>query len=303
MKFERSIAVKAVIACLLWSTAFAATKIGLSYSRPFFLAGLRFFIAGLMLIPFSNSGKSFFKKLWKNKQLVLSVSMLQTVIMYGLYFSGINMIPGSIAAIIIGATPLVTALVTHVSLRDDKFSMDKLFSIILGLAGIVFIVSGRQVLESMKTANLLGASLLILSMIINAFANIVVSRHKGEVSSVLLNSYQLTFGGLILILISLSVEGLPTINLSFEFIFALAWLSFISAAAFSIWFSLLKKPGVKVSELNMWKFLIPVFGATLSWILIPEESPTIISIIGMVIISISIILYYLPFGVSKTKKN
>ena len=304
MKYEKKvIAIKAIFACLLWSTAFAGVKIGLTYTTPFFLAGIRFLIAGLILVPFSSPGGKYFIKLWENKKLILSVSAFQTIIMYGLYFTGLNIIPGSIAALIIGASPLITALVSHFSLKDDKFSRDKFFAIILGLAGIVFIVSGRQAFESVNTSNLIGAFLLIISMIASAFANIIVSKHKGEINPILLNSYQLTFGGLILILISLSVEGLPSIKLSFEFILALAWLSFISAAAFSIWFSLLKKPGVKVSELNMWKFLIPVFGASFSWILLPDESPTIISIIGMVIITISIILYYLPFKVGVNKKK
>lgn len=303
MKLGKSIAIKAIIACLLWATAFAGVKIGLSYSKPLFLAGFRFLIAGLIIIPFSNTGKCYFKKMWENRNLIFIVSLLQTIIMYSLYFTGISKIPGSTAALIIGASPLITAMVTHFSLKDDKFSKDKLFAIFLGLAGIIFIVSGRQVMESVNTANLLGASLLVVSMVVSAFANIIVSRYKGKINPLLLNSYQLTFGGLVLILISLPIEGLPQINWSLEFILALVWLSFISAAAFSLWFSLLKKPGVKVSELDMWKFLIPVFGATFSWILLPEESPTIISIIGMLIITISIILYYLPFGVSIIKKK
>jgi drug/metabolite transporter (DMT)-like permease len=300
---KRAIALKAIFACLLWSTAFAGVKIGLSYTTPFFLAGIRFVISGLILIPFSSSGKKYFIKLWENKKLIFSVSALQTIIMYGLYFTGINIIPGSIAALIIGASPLITALVSHFSLRDDKFSKDKFFAIILGMAGIVFIVLGRQAFEPVDSTNVIGIFLLLASMVVSAFANIMVSKHKGQINPVLLNSYQLTFGGLILILISLSVEGIPIIVLSFEFILALGWLSFISAAAFSIWFSLLKKPDVKVSELNMWKFLIPVFGASISWILLPDESPTVIGIVGMVIITMSIILYYLPFGVSIIKKK
>ncbi len=291
---KTQIAIKAIVACLLWSTAFAGVKIALSYTTPFYLAGLRFVIAGIILVPFSKPGKVYFKKLWENRKLILILSILQTIVMYGLYFTGINFLPGYIAALIIGASPLVTALVTHFSLGDDKFSKDKLFAIILGMTGIVFIVFGRQAFESVQTVNLFGVFLLILSMVVSAFANIIVSRHKNDLNPVLLNSYQLTLGGFILILISLPLEGLPKIEWNFEFILALGWLSFISAAAFSIWFSLLKKQGVKVSELNMWKFLIPVFGATFSWILLPEESPTFISIIGMLIITLSILIYYLP---------
>jgi len=291
---KQSIALKAVAACLLWSTAFAGAKIALLYADPFFLAGIRFFLAGLLLLPFTGHIKDYFKILGKNKKLIFSVAALQTVIMYGFYFSGINLIPGSIAALIIGASPLVTAIITHFYLHDDKLSGHKLFSIVMGIIGITFIVVGRQTLEFAGITDLIGILFLIINMIVSAFANILVSRHKGEINPILLNSYQLSIGGLVLVLFSLPMEGLPHFSWDFKFTGALLWLSILSAVAFSIWFSLLKKPGVKVSELNMWKFLIPVFGAVFSWILLPEESPTIISLTGMAIIAISILYYYMP---------
>lgn len=76
------------------------------------------------------------------------------------------------------------------------------------------------------------------------------------------------------------------------FISVLLYLSFISAAAFSIWFHLLNIPEVKVSELNMWKFLIPVFGAVFSWIILPGEVPTPVLVTGMIVISVSIFFYF-----------
>jgi len=48
------IRILAVTACLLWSTAFAGVKIGLEYASPFFLAGSRFMLAGLLLVPLSG---------------------------------------------------------------------------------------------------------------------------------------------------------------------------------------------------------------------------------------------------------
>jgi drug/metabolite transporter (DMT)-like permease len=71
----------------------------------------------------------------------------------------------------------------------------------------------------------------------------------------------------------------------------LLWLAFISAVAFSLWFWLLRRPGVKVSDLNLWKFIIPVSGAILSWVILPDESPNMSSIFGMAMIALSIVLF------------
>jgi len=53
---------------------------------------------------------------------------------------------------------------------------------------------------------------------------------------------------------------------------------------------LLKRPGVKVSDLNFWKFIIPVSGAILSWIILPEEYPNYIAFIGMGVIAVAMVL-------------
>ncbi|MBT3382390.1 MAG: hypothetical protein HN778_20090 [Prolixibacteraceae bacterium] len=41
--------------------------------------------------------------------------------------------------------------------------------------------------------------------------------------------------------------------------------------------------------MNFWKFLIPVLGAILSWIILSNESPDFTSILGMVIIAFSLV--------------
>ncbi len=280
----------AVTACLLWATAFAGIKIALPYTTPFFLAGVRFSLAGVFLIPFS--GRDYFRLFLKYIKIILPVSLLQTVLMYGLFFTAMDLIPGAIAALIVGASPLITATVTHIILKNDRFTREKLLSIAVGTVGIVFVVAGRQTLDGIGSANIIGALLLVLSMIFSGIGNIVVSTRKKELSPLILNSSQLIVGGFFLIIISLFLDGLPELHPDFVFTAALVWLSFLSAAAFSIWFSLLSTPGVKVSELNMWKFLVPVFGALFSWMMLPSESPNIISVAGMVVISGSILFYF-----------
>jgi drug/metabolite transporter (DMT)-like permease len=66
----------------------------------------------------------------------------------------------------------------------------------------------------------------------------------------------------------------------------------MAASAFSIWYKLLQRPGVKVSELNLWKFITPCIGAVLSWLLVPDEHPELLTISGIIIITGSLIFYY-----------
>jgi drug/metabolite transporter (DMT)-like permease len=50
----------AIIACLLWSTAYSAIKLGLQYDKPFHFEGIRFMISGLIVLPFAGSLILFF---------------------------------------------------------------------------------------------------------------------------------------------------------------------------------------------------------------------------------------------------
>ena len=95
-------------------------------------------------------------------------------------------------------------------------------------------------------------------------------------------------GSVILLLIALPFEGIPELKLPAAYYGSLLWLSSISATAFGIWFFLLSR--VKVSRLNLWKFLIPLCGSVLAWLFIPGESPTWPSLVGMALIVIGIIV-------------
>ena len=291
----------AILCCLLWSTAFAGIKIGLQYTYPIQFAGLRFFIAGVIISFLSKNFKYFFNALKNNFWLILRVSIFQTILLYSLFYWGISIVPGALTAILIGSQPLFAALVSSLMQRNDRLSSKKLLTISLGIAGIVLIAYNKDWGNSDDLKQILGMGILILANISSGVGNVFVSKQKGTINSTILSSWQMTIGGLALFVISMFFEPLTSLNQPLEYYMSLGWLSFISAAAFTIWFVLLQRPDVLVSDLNIWKFIIPIFGATISWIIIPEENPELIPIIGMLIIGISLILYSLTN--SKRKRS
>jgi drug/metabolite transporter (DMT)-like permease len=136
-----------------------------------------------------------------------------------------------------------------------------------------------------------GILLLFVCTVSSAVGNVLVAREKSDMDPIFLNSVQIFLGGLGLFLVSLVVEGTPHLVLPINYYLALAWLSFLSAVSFTLWFVLLQRPGITVSGLNLWKFIIPVFGALFSWTFLADESPTLIPILGMICIALAIIVY------------
>lgn len=280
----------AIIACIFWGSAFAGAKIGFEYTTPLHLSGMRFTLAGLILVPLLIYQKTDWKANFKEWRYMLSFGFLQTFIQYGLFFMGLDKVPAAISAIIIGGGPLFVALMAHFTVAGDSLTFRKILAIIVGMAGIVFISIAKGGDIHTDASFYYGVSLLIISNIVGASTNIIVARNRNRVSPVMLTAFANFSGGLILYIVSYFTEDWYIKDYTAEFYIAWIWLAMIPAVAFSIWYSLLKNPRIKVSELNVWKFVVPVAGVILSWIFVSGEKPDRYSVTGILIISVSLLI-------------
>jgi len=293
----------AIIACLLWSTAYAGIKLGLQYDSPLHFAGTRFIISALMILPFTVRPSSYFKIIRENSKVIISVMVLQTLINYSLFYLGLDLVPGALGAVIVGSQPLVTAVVAAMMHDEENLTKRKIITIIFGISGVILISAGRQAFRLGTAMEFLGVIMILGANIATATSNVIVSLKTRGINPLVISSFSMGVGGLILYLVSFPIEGYIRVNRPLVYWLDLLWLSFMSAFAFSLWYKLLQRPGVKVSELNLWKFIIPVVGAVLSWLLVPGENPEWLTIIGMIIITGSLILFFLNIRKASPKSD
>jgi drug/metabolite transporter (DMT)-like permease len=282
----------AVVACLLWSTVYAFIKIGLQYDTPLHFAGIRFIISGLMILPFTVRPSLFFPMVRQHWKIVLWVTVLQMLVNYILFYFGLTIVPGALGAVIVGSQPLVTALIAAMVHEGDRLTRKKIVTIISGISGVILISAGRQALRLGTAIEILGVFMILGANIATATSNVMVSLKSKGINPLVLSSTSLLTGGIIIYLLSIPFEGLSLEPKPATYWLTLLWLSFVGSCAFSLWFKLLQRPHVKVSELNLWKFIIPVAGAILSWMLAPGEKPEMLTIAGMVIITGSLVIFY-----------
>ena len=278
----------AVAACLLWASAFPVVKIGLAHMRPLTFAGFRFMLAGCLVLPFCARPKAVrfaFRRHWR---VILKVSFLQTVLLYGTFFLGMSLVRGAQGAIVCGASPLASALLAHFLMKDDRMTLGKAATIALGMVGVVTIAVASKPWSPAGLREFGGLGLLTVGVCSSALSGVGVARNRGKINAPLLAGLQMFLGGAVLLAVATFVEGLPRTAPPAPFFAALAWLAFVSAAGFSIWFYWLGR--VKVSQLNMWKFLLPVFGCIGSWVLLTGESPDAPSVAGMVCVAAAVLL-------------
>ncbi|MCK9343274.1 MAG: DMT family transporter [Massilibacteroides sp.] len=286
----------AIVCCLLWATPFVGIKVGLKYVPPLQFAGLRFFVAGLLILPFIPDCKNRIKQSLKYWKLLLIITGLQTTFLYSLFYIGLAMVPGSLGALIVGSNPIFVALTAHFFMPDDRMTWKKTVAILIGILGVIIVsfsgnkgaVNASQIAYGSLT---MGILILVAKNFVGSYGNILIAKSASKIYPRVLAAFTLSVGGLsILILSELFERPNWTVHLPLEFYLTWIWLALVSTFAIAIWYTLLQRPGVKVSTLNFWTFIIPVFGAIFSWIFLPNEKPDRLSLIGMLVIGLSLVL-------------
>jgi len=239
-------------------------------------------------LAFRNN-PGYFRILKNNLWMILLFAFLQTFLQYVMFYTGLSLIPGAVAAILIGAQPLFVAIVAHFRMPGDRMTLLKTSAIMFGIMGVVLVSLGRDPNSVSGSIALAGILLMVAINILSGFTNVLVAKENKMIPPLVISSASMTIGGVALFLFSIPLEGLQFEPKPLPYYVSLIWLSLLSAVAISIWITLLKRPGIKVSDLNLWKFLIPLFGAVLSWILIRGEEPELLSITGMIVIALSLV--------------
>ena len=289
----------AVIACLLWSTAFSSIKRGYNFMDDrYAFAGLRFTLAGVLLIPFSWRKRSL-KEFKKNFKFILEVAFLQTFLTYALFYYALSLVDAATTAVIIGSGPIMVALMSNYMVKNDKMNIKKIFSLLIGMLGVITIFINPELMSGEWNKRVIGIIILFINVLIGAFITIRVGKKHGTVNPIFLASNHMLLGGVLLLILSRIVEGSVNFILPSEFYIILLWLAFVSATAFSLWFYILQSGILTISEVSMWKFIIPTFGAIFSWVLLKNEAPDVWSVVGIVEIMFSFIFYYGYERVSK----
>ena len=147
--------------------------------------------------------------------------------------------------------------------------------------------------QHLNFSELKGILLMLGGLVAGAFASVVVARSPDKLDPFVLNAGQLITGSMGLLLVAYIrgdqfYNGIPSAG----FWFSLLWLVIVTSGGFSLWYYLLKIRKEALSEMAVWKFLIPLGGAVLSWIFIQDDNPDLLSFAGMCLTALSIFLFY-----------
>lgn len=259
------------VAPALWGTTYLTTTLLLPPDRPLLAATLRALPAGLLLLALARRMP---QGTWWWKSWVLGV--LNIGAFFALLFIAAYRLPGGVAAVVGGVSPLVVAVLASRVLHE-KLTARIVAAGAAGVFGVSLIV-----LQSQSRLDLVGV-LAALGGTLSMATGIVLSKRWGQPAPPLATTaWQLIAGGLTLLALLLVFEGLPTEPLSPTNLLGYAYLSVVGTAfAYLLWFR-----GIAALPTSIPAFLgllSPVVAIVTGW-LIAGETLTPWQIAGIAIV-------------------
>lgn len=263
----------------LWASASVATKFGVQSVHPLILANVRFFIAGSGMLLFAY-GIQRAPNTWPTatewKRLTI-FALLNTTIYLGAFVLALKEVSAGIGSLSTATNPLFIALLSALWLRRRP-RWNELGGLLLGLVG-VGIATYPLLQNSYATLN--GLLILLVGMVSVSAATVYYARFNWRLPNLVINGWQVTLGGLLLLPFTLLTADFRTAHYDARFWTSVFWLILpVSVGALQLWFYLVRQDTIRAS---LWLFLCPIFGFTYSYFLMGEPI-TIYTVTGTLLV-------------------
>jgi drug/metabolite transporter (DMT)-like permease len=276
----------------LWGASFLYIRVAVSEVGPVFLVWLRVGIALLTLLAYAFLLKIPFS-IKKDHAKYYLLGLMNTVLPFVLISYAEVHITSSFAAILNATTPLFTAVVARVWLKE-MFTVQKVLGLLIGFIGVCVLV-GWSPME-LNLATVLAISASLLAALFYGLGS-TYAKKTFDVSPLSLSIGQLLGAtACILPFAAMDVPAkLPSLPVTLS-ILALAILS--TAFAYLLYFRLLRDVGP--TQTNYVTMLVPAFGVIWGMMFLDEPMTTGTGI-GMFLILVSV-LFFSNLPLSKRKK-
>ena len=257
---------------IIWGSAYVCNKMLVSELPPFFLSGIRFVMASLIIFAIVlASGRRTALTPQRLINAVVAGFLFLTLGNGGLVY-GLQFVDSSFAALMVAGEPLVVLLLLF-GLRGQPLSIKSLTGIALGIIGIYLLI-GQEGLV-MVPGSWKGLVAIAISMLAWGYASIFVGTADLPKNHFLNTGIQMLSGGLLLLLISVTTEHHmhSPLEISPRAWGALAYLIvFASILAFTAFNYLLEH--VSPEKVSTSNYVNPVVAMILGWWLLGEQLTT-----------------------------
>ena len=270
------------ILALIWSSAFFNIKIATYSYGPVTIAFLRTFFGAIPVVGICLVKRIKIEAFSKDWYWFAAIGMVNLVIPFFLIAYGVQRVQSNLAAILMASTPLSATVLAHLFTKNEKINLIKIFGVLVGFSGIVFLFSDNTLINE---NNFTYALLILIGStfyVIGGLLTLKISNKKNEnvTASILI------WGTLFLIPITAFTEKPWNLNPSTDSTISLVYLGVVATGlAWLLRFKILKNNGL-VFQAQV-AYLIPIFGIILGYIFLKELiTPKVLVAVAAVIIGI-----------------
>lgn len=270
------------VMCLIFGTTFLAIKVGVDAGiPPFFFGGTRFLAAGIAVGLFMYCRKKPVRLPRTQVIDALYVGVMMTTALFAALYWGEQYISSGLAALFAAATPALIALIQWYKKENELAAVQKA-GLVIGFTGVALAIFPSVVVADNSWA--VWAIIAILAGELCAAMGAVRSKQALQKTSdvFLFNAYQMVFGGVGLLLLSLIFESPGAVQINETVMYAWLHLTVLgSMVGHGIYYWLVKKSGPVFS--STWTYVSPIIaqGVGYWWL---NEPITVLSALGLLLV-------------------
>jgi drug/metabolite transporter (DMT)-like permease len=252
--------------CLLWSSAFAVSKLAIADCPPLLLLMLRFLLTAAAVFGTAAIGGVPRRLSRRDLLIFAALGVANQTIYLGLNYIGMRSISSGLAALIISANPVLTAVLAAAFL-GERMTWRKVAGLVLGVGGVAFVVESRLV---GGVEHPIGIAFTIAALVSLVGGTILFKRFTPTGGFWIGNGVQSLSAGIALLPFAFTMESVGDIVPSWRLLAALSYLALIvSVFAYPLWFRLLTLVGATAA--SSYHFIMPPLGMLFGWLLLGEH--------------------------------
>ena len=216
---------------IVWGSTYLGIKVAIETIPPFFHAGIRFLISGIILVVWQKSAGNSMptRKQWVSTAIIGTLLLLGG---NGLVAWAEQFIPSGIAALIIGSVPMFLVIAEALRPNGVKPTWQAIIGLLIGFVGIFILVGPSEISGSDTKLNPFGVAALLSACLFWASGSIYSKTADLPKSSLMNTGAQMLMGSISLFIVSLltgELNGWDVTAVSSRSIYGLTYLILIGS--------------------------------------------------------------------------
>jgi len=273
---------------IVWGSTYLGIKVAIETIPPFFHAGIRFLISGLILVIWQRSaGRPMpTRKQWISTAIIGSLLLLGG---NGLVAWAEQTIPSGVAALIIASVPMFLVIGEAMRPNGIKPNWQGIVGLLIGFVGIFILVGPSEISGSATKLNPFGVMALLAACLFWATGSIYSKSADLPKSSLMNTGAQMLMGSISLFIISLisgELNGWDVTAVSTRSIYGLSYLIFVGSLIGFVSYGWLLQ-NAPISLVSTYAYVNPIVAVLLgNWIGNEPLEPRIWVATGIIIGSV-----------------